>query len=362
MKFYNTENIRNIALLGHGGEGKTTLAEAMLFQSGGADRMGRVEEGNTTMDFDPEETKRQISLSTALAPVEWNGTKINIIDAPGFFDFAGETQSAYYLCDSALILVSALSGLSVGAMKAYDYTKKNGIPRTIFINQMDKENVNFENVLNGLKDKFGPAITPMQLPIGEGLSFKGVIDILDLKAYQFDGKSLKPIDMPADLKEKASSIRESIIENAAENDEELMEKFFGGEELTKEDIVKGLRVGIASGDSVPVFLGSASQNLGTGLLLDNLVSFMPSPDKVLNKKAKNNKTNEEVVLNGDSKKPFAAQVYKTVADPFVGKLSIFKVLSGEMSTELNIQNINKGKPEKFGGIFVTKGKKTDQRG
>lgn len=357
MKFYNTENIRNIALLGHGGEGKTTLAEAMLFQSGGADRMGRVEEGNTTMDFDPEETRRQISLSTALAPVEWNETKINIIDAPGFFDFAGETQSAYYLCDNALILVSALSGLSVGAMKAYDYTKKNGIPRAIFINQMDKENVNFENVLNGLKDKFGPAITPMQLPIGEGLSFKGVIDILDLKAYQFEGKSLKPIDMPADLKEKAASIRESIIENAAENDEELMEKFFGGEELTKEDIVKGLRVGIAAGDAVPVFLGSASQNLCTGLLMDNLVSFMPSPDKILNKKAKNTKTNEEIVLNADSKMPFAAQVYKTVADPFVGKLSIFKVLSGVMSTDLNIHNINKSKPEKFGGIFVTKGKK-----
>jgi elongation factor G len=357
MKFYNTENIRNIALLGHGGEGKTTLAEAMLFQSGGADRMGRVEEGNTTMDFDPEETKRQISLSTALAPVEWNDIKVNIIDAPGFFDFAGETQSAYYLCDNALILVSALSGLSVGALKAYDYTKKNGIPRAFFINQMDKENVNFENVLNSLKNKFGPAVTPMQLPIGEGISFKGVIDILDLKAYHFDGKSLKSVDMPAELMDRATSIRESIIENAAENDEVLMEKFFGGEELTKEDIIKGLKVGIAAGDTVPVFLGSASQNLGTGLLLDNLVSFMPSPDKVISKKAKNTKTNEDIILNADSKKPFVAQIYKTVADPFVGKLSIFKVLSGEMRTDLNVLNVNKGKSEKFGGIFVNKGKK-----
>lgn len=357
MKLYNTENIRNIALLGHGGEGKTTLAEAMLFTSGGSERMGRVEEGNTYMDFDPEEIKRQISISTALAPVEWNGNKINIIDAPGFFDFAGETQSAYYLCDSALILVSAMSGVSVGAQKAYDYTKKNGIPRAIFINQIDKENVNFEKVLEQLKEKFGSAITPMQLPIGEGLSFKGIIDILDLKAYQFDGKNVKAVDIPEDLKDKAASIRETIIENAAENDEVLMEKFFGGEELSKEDIVKGLREGIAAGSAVPVFIGSASQNHGTGLLLDNLAAFMPSPDKVINVKAKNTKTNEEIVLNADMKKPFAAQVYKTVADPFVGKLSIFKVLSGEMKNDTSIVNINKGKAEKFGGIFLMKGKK-----
>lgn len=357
MKLYNTENIRNIALLGHGGEGKTTLAEAMLFSSGASERMGRVEEGNTHMDFDLEETKRQISISTAIAPVEWNNNKINIIDAPGFFDFAGETQSAYYLCDSALILVSALSGISVGAEKAYDYTKKNGIPRAIFINQMDKENVNFEKVLDQLKEKFGPAITPMQLPMGEGLSFKGIIDILDLKAYQFDGKNVKGVDIPENLKDKAASIRETIIENAAENDEVLMEKFFSGEELSKEDIVKGLREGIGAGDAVPVFIGSAAQNHGIGLLLDNLVAFMPSPDKVISIKAKNTKTNEEIVLNADVKKPFAAQVFKTVADPFVGKLSIFKVLSGEMKNETNMINVNKGKAEKFGGIFLMKGKK-----
>ena len=357
MKAYTTEHIRNIALTGHGGEGKTTLAEAMLFTSDGSERMGRVDEGNTHMDFDPEEVKRQISISTGIAPVEWNGTKINVIDAPGFFDFAGETQSAYYLCDSALILVSALSGFSVGAEKAYAYTKKNGIPRAFFINQMDKENVNFKKVLDQMKEKFGPAITPMQLPIGEGLGFKGIIDILDLKAYSFDGKTVKAMEIPADLKAEATSIRETIIENAAENDEELMERFFGGEELSKEDIVKGLRVGVATGSAVPVFLGSASLNQGISLLLDNLVSFMPSPEKAIKIKAKNTKTNAEVLLNADAAKPFAAQVYKTVADPFVGKLSIFKVLTGELKADTSIVNVNKGKAEKFGGIFLMKGKK-----
>jgi len=356
MKFYATENIRNIALTGHGGDGKTTLAEAMLFTSGGLERMGRVEEGNTNSDYDPEEIKRQISINTALAPVEWNNHKLNIIDAPGFFDFAGELQSAYYLCDSALILVNALSGLSVGAEKAFDYTKKHSMPRAVFINQMDKENVNFKNTFDQLKEKYGPSMTLMQLPIGEGLSFKGVIDILDNKAYQFDGKSLKPIDIPANMADEVASIREGIIENAAENDEELMEKFFGGEELSKEDIVKGLKDGIAAGDTVPVFLGSAAQNHGISLLMDSLVSLMPSP-AVISKKAKNTKTGEELTLTADPKKHFAAQVCKTVVDKFVGKISIFKVLSGELTGDTNMVNTNKGKPEKFGGLFLMKGKK-----
>ena len=356
MKFYGTGDIRNITLVGHGGEGKTTLAEAMLYCSGAIDRQGKTEDGNTVMDFDPEETKRHISLSSAIAPVEWNGAKVNIIDTPGYFDFIGDATSGYYLADSSLILVNGLSGLTVGAEKAWEASTDAGISKAFFINQMDKENVDFDKALESLKNKFGTRITPMQLPIGQGLSFKGILDVVDMKAYEFDGKKVKNIDVPADLKDKASEIRESIIENAAENDETLMEKFFAGEELSKDDIIKGLKVGIDAGDVVPVFIGAAAPNLGISLLLDNIVAFMPSPDKAINIKGKNAK-GEEVTFTADSKQPFAAQVYKSVADPFVGKLSVFKILGGELSAGQAIKNANIGKSEKFGQIYVMQGKK-----
>ncbi len=356
MKFYGTGDIRNITLVGHGGEGKTTLAEAMLFCSGAIDRQGKTEDGNTVMDFDPEETKRHISLSSAIAPVEWNGAKINIIDTPGYFDFIGDATSGYYLADSALILVNGLSGLTVGAEKAWDACTDAGISKAFFINQMDKENVDFDKALDSLKNKFGTRITPMQLPIGQGLNFKGILDVVDMKAYEFDGKKVKSVNVPADLQDKASEIRESIIENAAENDETLMEKFFAGEELSKDDIIKGLKVGIDAGDVVPVFIGAAAPNFGVSLLLDNIVAFLPSPDKAINIKGKNAK-GEEITYTADVKQPFAAQVYKSVADPFVGKLSVFKVLGGELSVGQTIKNANTGKSEKFGQIYVMQGKK-----
>lgn len=356
MKFYGTGDIRNITLVGHGGEGKTSLAEAMLFCSGAIDRQGKTEDGNTVMDFDPEETKRHISLSSAIAPVEWNGAKINIIDTPGYFDFIGDATSGYYLADSALILVNGLSGLTVGAEKAWDACTDAGISKAFFINQMDKENVDFDKALDSLKNKYGTRITPMQLPIGQGLGFKGILDVLDMKAYEFDGKKVKSVDVPANLKDKAAEIREAIIENAAENDETLMEKFFGGEELSKDDIIKGLKVGIATGGLVPVFIGAAAPNMGVSLLLDNIVAFMPSPDIAINIKGKNAK-GDDITFNADAKQPFAAQIYKTVADPFVGKLSVFKIMGGELSAGQAIKNANTGKSEKFGQIYVMQGKK-----
>ncbi len=356
MKFYGTGDIRNITLVGHGGEGKTTLAEAMLFCSGAIDRQGKTDDGNTVMDFDPEETKRHISLSSAIAPVEWNGTKINIIDTPGYFDFIGDATSGYYLADSALILVNGLNGLTVGAEKAWDACTEAGIAKAFFINQMDKENVDFDKAIETLKSKYGTKITVMQLPIGQGLNFKGILDVIDMKAYAFDGKKVKPMDVPADLAAKAGEIRDAIIENAAENDETLMEKYFGGEELSKDDIIKGLKVGIATGSAVPVFVGAAAPNLGISLLMDSLVAFMPSPDKVISMKAKTAK-DEEITFTADPSQPFAAQVYKTVADPFVGKLSVFKILGGELAAGQAIKNGNVGKSEKFGQIYVMQGKK-----
>ncbi len=356
MKFYKTGDIRNITLVGHGGEGKTTLAEAMLFDSGAIDRQCRTEDGNTVMDFDPEEIKRNISISSAVAPVEWKGTKLNIIDTPGYFDFIGDATSGYYLADSALILINGLNGLTVGAEKAWDSCVEAGIGRAFFVNQMDKENVDFEKAVDSLKEKYGTHITIMQLPIGHGPSFTGIVDVIDMKAYEFSGKTVKEIPVPEDLAAQAASIREAIIENAAENDEELMEKYFDGQELTKEDIVKGLREGIVEGDVVPVFVGAAAPNLGISLLLDNLVSFMPSPDKAINITGKTPK-GEEVTYKADSSGPFAAQVYKTVADPFVGKLSVFKILGGELTLSKSIQNANTGKHEKFGQIYIMFGKK-----
>ena len=339
MKLYKTGDLRNITLVGHGGEGKTTLAEAMLFGSGAIDRQGKTDDGNTVMDFDPEEMKRHISISSAVAPVEWKNTKINIIDTPGYFDFIGDATSGYYLADSALILVNGLSGLTVGAEKAWDAATDADIAKAIFVNQMDKENVDFDKVVDGLKEKYGTKITLMQLPIGQGLSFKGIVDVIDLKGYLFDGKKVKETEIPAELLDQATSIREQIIENAAENDEQLMEKFFEGEALSKEDIVKGLQVGIMQGDVVPVFLGAAAPNLGISLLLDNLVTFMPSPDKAISIKGKTPK-GEEIEYKADASMPFAAQVYKTVADPFVGTLSVFKILGGELTPGQSLKNGN----------------------
>lgn len=356
MKYYKTGDIRNITFVGHGGEGKTTLTEAMLFLSGAIDRQGKTEDGNTVMDFDPEEMKRHISISSAVAPVEWQGAKINIIDTPGYFDFIGDATSGYYLADSALILINGLNGLTVGAEKAWDACDRAGMARAFFINQMDKENVDFDRAVDSLKEKYSTRITVLQLPIGQGLQFKGIVDIIDMKAYEFDGKKVKGVDIPSDMKDKVSSMREAIIENAAENDEALMEKYFEGQELTKEDIMKGLKEGILEGDVVPVFIGAAAPNLGISLLLDNLVTFMPSPDAAININAKNQK-GEEIKYQADVKQPFAAQVYKTVADPFVGKLSVFKILGGELELGQTIKNGNTSKNEKFGQIYVMCGKK-----
>lgn len=356
MKFYMTDDIRNIALVGHGGEGKTTLAEAMLFLSGAIDRQGKTEDGNTVMDFDPEETKRHISINTAVASVEWKGAKINIIDTPGYFDFIGDATSGYYLADSALILVNGLSGLNVGAEKAWDACEKAGIARAFLIGQMDKEHVDFDRALESVKSRYGTKITVMQLPMGQGLNFKGIIDVLDMKAYAFDGKSAKEVPVPADLSEKAAAIRETVIENAAENDETLMEKYFEGEELSKDDILKGLKAGIAQGDVVPVFVAAGAQSLGVSLLMDNLVAFMPAPNQVIKAVGKTPK-GEEVTYKADASLPFAAQIYKTIADAFIGKLSIFKILGGELSAGQAIKNGNTGKSEKFGQIYMMFGKK-----
>ncbi|MGI6160600.1 MAG: elongation factor G [Christensenellales bacterium] len=357
MKEYKASHIRNIATIGHGGEGKTTLTEAMLFNAGVIDRMGRVEDGTTVVDYDPEEIKRQISISAAVAPFEFDSHKINIIDCPGYFDFIGEVSQAMVAADGALIVVGAASGVIVGTEKAWDACEQHNMPRMFVVNQMDREHVDFSKVLGQLKENYGTAIVPLQIPIVENEVFKGYIDVIDKKAYEFAGKGLKEVPVPENLSDLLESSYEAVVEAAAESDEELMEKYFEGEELTLDEIKKGLRDGVLSCSAAPVTCSAATIHAGVTTIIKDMISYMPSPADVAAAKGVNPKNNEEVERQCDDKAPFSAQVFKTVADPFVGKLSLFRVMSGKLTSDMTMYNSNAEKNEKVGTIYVMRGKK-----
>ena len=354
MKNYTAANIRNIGVFGHGGEGKTTLTEAMLFNAGLLERLGKVENGNTTTDYDPEEVKRTISINCALAPFEWNDVKVNLIDAPGFFDFYGEVAAAMRLADSALIVVGAVSGPVVGTEKAMDMCKKSGKARMIVVNQMDRENANFNKVMDELNAKFGPSVVPIQLPIMEGGKLVGYVDTVHMVAKKFDGKGEKEMDIPAALADQAQSVYEALTEAAAETDEELMEKFFEEGELSREEIIAGLNNGVLSGDITPVCCCAAQPNIGVYTLMNNLINYMPSADMVKAPKAINPKTGDAVEVKQDGK--FAGQVIKTVVDQF-GKYSVIKVYSGVLSIESSLYNTREEKAEKATAPALMRGKK-----
>ncbi|MDO4565228.1 MAG: elongation factor G [Clostridia bacterium] len=354
MKVFTAKDIRNIGIFGHGGEGKTTLTEAMLFNAGLLDRVGKVENGTTTTDFDPEEIKRSISINMALAPLEWKNTKVNLIDAPGFFDFYGEVASAMALCDSALIVVGAVSGPVVGAEKAMQLCQKQGKARMMVINQMDRENANFEKVMEAVNQKFGPSVVPIQLPIVEGGAFKGYVDIVNMTAKLFDGKGEKETEIPAGLKAEAQELYEKLTEAAAESDEELMEKYFEEMELSKDEILLGLSKGVLEGVVTPVCCCSAALNIGVATLLDNMVHYLPSALDAKLPKAYDRAGNE-VQLSREGK--LAAQVCKTVNDQF-GKYSVVKVHRGFIDASVTPYNFTAEKAEKPGAPFLMRGKKT----
>ena len=357
MKHYSAENLRNIALVGHGSEGKTTLAEAMLFNAGAIDRMGRVEDGSTVTDFDTEEIKRKISISAAFAPVEWHNCKLNIIDAPGYFDFVGEQLQALRLADSALIVIGAVSGLTVGAEKAYELCEECAKPRAFFINQIDREHADFEKIYMQLHEKYGTSVMPVMIPIMEEDKVVGYVDVIKKKAMYAQGKGYKAEDVPASLADFTELCNIAVVEAAAESDDELMEKYFSGETLSEQELIAGLHWSIAAGRVAPMLAGSASQNLLIDAVMDKLSALMPSPLDLPGMRVEHTKTGELVAVNCDPKEPFAAQVVKTVADPFVGKLSILRVYAGELKNGMTVYNPRSEKQEKIGTVYIMNGKK-----
>lgn len=357
MKDYKTENLRNIVLIGHGGSGKTTIAEAMLFNTGVLDRFGKVDDGTATTDFDPEEIKRKISISAATAPCDMNDVRINVIDTPGYFDFVGEVVAAIKVSDGAVITVDSVSGVEVGVEKAWDFVNDAKMPAIFFINKMDRENSNFSKVVNQLREVFGNKIVPIMIPIGAEANFKGVIDLIDMKARLSENNKCIDADIPSGFEDQISEYKDMIVEAVAQTDETLMEKYFGGEELTSEEIIKGFRQGVVAGDIVPVLCGAALKNMGIQSLMNAVKSFMPSPADRPGMTGTNLKTNQKVTYKYNASEPFSAQVFKTVADPFVGKISMFKVVTGVLTSDMEVLNVNKEKKEKLSGLFLLRGKK-----
>ena len=357
MADYITTNIRNIALIGHGSEGKTTLTEAMLYAAGLVDRQGRVEDGTTMTDFDPEETRRKCSISAATAPVDWNGKIINVVDVPGYFDFVGEMIGPLRVVETAVI-VDAVGGLSVGAEKAWDYAGAHGLGRMFIINQMDRDHADFDKISSQLRAKYGNCVVPILLPLGKGPTFRGVVNVLDRKAYEGAYKKSVEVPMPENMKGQLMECYSYLIEQAAAADEELMEKYFETGELTFEEIKAGFRKGMKDGSIVPVVAVSAATGVGIARMLDLMAKYFPSPaHNGLYWAGKDPRTGEDITRICKDDQPFSAFVYKTIADPFVGKLSLFRIFSGMLSGQTTLYNPGKDKTEKCGGIYILRGKK-----
>ncbi|NLC17548.1 MAG: elongation factor G [Clostridiales bacterium] len=348
--------IRNIALIGHSGEGKTSAAEAMLFCAKVIDRMGKISDGNTVMDFDAEEIARGISISLAIANFEWDGYKINIIDVPGFFDFEGEMIQALQVADGAVIVTSASGSVTVGTEKAIDYCLKNRIPAMIFINQMDKENADYAGTVEALKAKYLNKIAPIQIPIMEGNKMTGYVSLISQKAYELKDSGRAEIAIPDNLKADFDNLKENLKEVAASNDDDLMTKYFDGDELTKDEIIMGLAKGVEAADAIPVLAGSAYQNKGIINLLNQIVRLIPDPTV---KKFKAKKDGQELELTAASNEGLVCQVFKTISDPFVGKLTLFRVICGALKPGVNIYNPVAQKSEKAASFFTMKGKKQE---
>ncbi|MDD2361657.1 MAG: elongation factor G [Oscillospiraceae bacterium] len=355
MKQYNAKNIRNVAFVGHSGTGKTSLAEAMLFLSGASDRLGRIADGTTVCDFDTEEIKRKASVSMSVAPFEWKNTKINILDTPGLFDFSGGVSEGIRAAGSAVITVSGKAGVSVGAEKGFNVASKKGIAKIFFVNEMDNENADFYKVFEELKSKFGPMVCPLVVPYVENRQVQSYINLVEYKAYSYkDGESTQ-ISMP-EMGHRLEGLRTAMNEAVAETSEELMEKYFSGEEFTPDELINGLASGVRKGEIAPVFCGSAYTLEGVDQLMNGLIWLAPYAETMVGETA-TDKDGNEVELSVDENAPTAAIVFKTIVDPFVGKLLYFKVISGTVSSDTTLVNMRTGATEKIGKLFLVRGKK-----
>ena len=353
MAKVETKNIRNVALLGHGGSGKTSLAESMLYLAGETDRMGSVPQGNTVCDFDAEETARQISISASIAPLTWKGIKINIMDTPGYLDFVGEVQQALRVADSAIILVDGKAGIEVGTELAWDAADAAKLPRAFFINKFDDNEARFGKVLDALHEKFGTKICPLTIPMVKGGTVVGAIDLIDQKAHVFDksGKHTTE-EIPAECSGDVEKYREMLMEAVAGTNEDLMMKYFDGEEITHDEAVEAVHEGIVHGDIVPVFCGAATKLWGVWTLLDKISESFPR-FTAKGKEDLEGGEKTDILPDGET----ALFVFKTVADPFVGKMSFFKVMNGNVKRDLALKNNTTGETEKLAHIYVVKGKK-----
>lgn len=359
---YSTTNLRNIGIIGHSGSGKTSLVEAILYSTNTVDRLGNIEEGNTVSDYDTEEKKRKISISTTIQPCKWKDTKINLIDMPGYFDFVGEKIQGLKAADIAFIVLSATGSIHVGTEKSWSYTTKEKIPKVFYINKLDKENMDFEGTLNKLKERYGVSVVPVQYPIGKEQNFKGVINVISNKAIVFNEKTHKveTKEVPNELLDKVKECKNIVVEAVAETDEKLLEKYFSEGTLSEKDIYEGLMAGTAKGEIVPVMCGSAIKGIGIETILEDIVQWFPSPVETKKIEASNGINRNNIEISCNEKEPFSALVFKTIIDPFIGRLSLFKVMSGVLSEESSIYNSTKDKKEKVGKLYFLRGKQQIQ--
>ncbi|MDE0430205.1 MAG: elongation factor G [Caldilineaceae bacterium] len=355
MADYTTDRIRNVTILGHGSSGKTSLAEALLFNEGGSNRLGRVEDGSTVSDWDAEEQRRGISINLAIVPVESQNTRLTLIDTPGYLDFVGEVISGLAVSEAGLVLIDSVAGVEVGTELAWEQLDAARKPRLIFINKMDRENANFERALGSINEAFSGTILPFQLPIGAGESFEGVVNLVDMKAYL--GADATVADIPAGLEDAAEEARQALIDAAAETDDELIMKYLEGEELTEDEVRQGLRQGVREGQIIPVFCGSAIANIGLRSLVRALISYVPSPVDVASPAA--NGEEEEIELAAAADGPVAAYVFKTIVDRYVGRMNYVRVVSGTLAADSQVTIQRTGKSEKLQNLFRVCGKELE---
>jgi len=353
-------HIRNVAIIAHSGAGKTSLAEALLFNAGAVDRIGTVEAGTTVMDYEPEEIDRKISVTSAVAHADYRGTRFNIIDTPGFINFIEDTRGCLRVADGAVVIVSAISGVKAETEKIWKFACEFEVPRLVFVNKIDKEAANFENALSELQKVFDQEAIPLNIPVGEGETFKGIVDIVGMKAYISEGGKTVEKEIPEDLKDAAEEYRKKLVEKIAEADDALLEKYLEGADLTQDEILKGLKEASLTRRFIPVACGCASQNIGVAQLLDAMLLCLPNPEE-MNRispiRGINQKDQKEVTRKPQPTEPLAAYVFKTIADPFAGKMSIFRVYSGVLKADSTVVNANNGAKERIGQVFYLLGKK-----